>query len=261
MRVSQQLHQYQPSLNRRGAVIDFDTIIAYILFTSTIIMLVNFSLGLTAPFATSIELLNKEKSTITVRDMVDTTFLSTELSSLCDINYLNMRLLSVTYEIKSFAMPVTDSLNFSANSINGSVVFYRNGEELRVITGSVNEHKSINVNVIVSGSPSVSNLTLESNDSYSISADAFNNFIITLKSNVSNGDIDELIIKPVTGLVGFEITGVDLSNCFIGNLTLSNYCGDKGIQGKRTSFNRYGVMTDGRTDYGVKLTGDIWWTS
>jgi len=261
MKVTQRPRQYLKLSSRKAAVVDFDTIIAYVLFTSTIILLVNYSLGVTSPFATSIDILSNEKNTITVRDMVKTDFLVSDLESLCIVSYVNMRLLSVEYEVKSFEMPLNDAINFSANTINGSVVFYRNGNELRVITGSSDQSYLITVKVIVSSSPCVTNLTLDSGDSFNIQTDSFNNFMITINSTVSNGDLDEVIIKPVTGLVSFEITGVDLSNCFIGNLSIQDHCGRVGVTGRKTSFNRYGAMTDGRSDYGVKLTGDIWWTN
>jgi hypothetical protein len=117
------------------------------------------------------------------------------------------------------------------------------------------------VEVILQTDASVTNISLESDDSFSIIYDNFNNLLITLNSQVSNGDIDEVRIKPVQETVSFKIQGVDYSDCYIGELVTSDYCGTRGIKGPRTRFNRYGVMTDGRNNYYVTLVGDVWWTS
>ena len=74
-------------------------------------------------------------------------------------------------------------------------------------------------------------------------------------------DIDEIIISPVSGLTYLSISGAELSNCYIGSIPISDYCGTKAIKGTRTNFNRYGVLTDGRTDYYVKLVGEVAWTN
>ena len=82
-----------------------------------------------------------------------------------------------------------------------------------------------------------------------------------MDSEVSNGDIDEIMIKPVTGVVSFKVYGLDNTKTYIGSLVASNYCGTRGITGPHTSFNRYGIMSDNRAEYYVALTGDLWWTS
>jgi len=246
--------------DRKGAVIDIDIIIAYLLFITTIILMVNYTLTMTAPFTTSIESLGKEKNTITVRSLLRTDFGIDDFSDICNISYINLRRFSVTYEIKGFKMPFTDAGNFSPDSINGSVVFKRNEDELHILTGSLEESKSISVEVTTKSSASVTNISLETGDSFSIEYNDFDNLVVTLSSNVNNGDIDEIIIKPVNNIVSFRINGVDLSNSYIGNLKISDYCGTRGIVGSRTSFNRYGLMSDYRTEYYVKLIGDVWWT-
>ncbi len=260
MKVSLQRILCALKLSRKGTVIDFDLIISYVIFISTIIILITFALKMTSPFATSIETINKEKSTIAVQGLISNQFNVNNLDSICDVDYVNLRRLTVTYEIKGFNMPFIDDNNFLPNSINGSVVFKRDGSELHVLTGSSYQLKNIIVKVIFSGSASVTNISLESNDSFSVSYNSFNDLVVSLNSTVSDNDVDELIIKPINGLVSFQINGVNVNDCFIGNLSISNYCGVKGIRGSHTSFNRYGLITDNRTSYPVKLRGDIWWT-
>lgn len=246
---------------RKGAVVDIDIIIAYLVFISTIILMTNYSLRLTAPFATSINSLEKEKNTLAIRDEIITHFSINDFADVCDLDYLNLRRLSVSYEIKGFNMPFTDSNNFSPATINGSLVFQRQGEELRVKTGSVDLAKTINAQIIIPNSVSVYNVSLDTGDSFEIDFDPYDNVVVIFDSTVEDGDVDELIIEPVNGLVSFWINGVELSDCYIGDLKLNDYCGTRGISGTRTSFNRYGLMTDDYTSYYVKLVGDIWWTN
>lgn len=260
MKISEQRQQRKCLSGRHAAIVDIDTIVAYLIFITIIVFLINYIIGLTAPFSTSIEALEKEESTITVKDLVNTEFGIDELNNACNIDYVNMRRFLLTYEIKGFRMPFTDAGNFSPASINGSVVFVREGNALHVMTGSQATPKIITVEVTLSQGASVTNVSLESGDAFDLRYDEFSNFIVTLDSSVSNGDIDEIIIKPVNGLATFNVYDIDLSSTYIGTLQASNSCGTRGIIGKHTSFNKYGSISDERTSYPVKLTGDIWWT-
>lgn len=249
------------SVNRQGAVIDIDILVAYLLFITTVLLMINYTLSLTAPFSTSIESVEKEKNTVVLKGLVKNEFALSNLSSLCDeIDYVNLRLFSMTYEIKGFHMPFIDNSNVSPGSLNASVVFNRSNTELQVITGST-ESAVISIEVNAPNGASVTNVSLESNDSFSIINDDFGNSVVSVSSNVNSGDTDKIIIKPLSGVVSFRLTGANLSNSYVGDTLISDYCGTQGIRGPRTSFNRYGIMTDGRSDYYVTLTGDVWWTS
>ncbi len=249
------LQQYCKSQsNRKGTVVDFDLIVAYVIFISLILLFVNYSLKMTAPFATGAHSIEKEESTITVKDMIKNKFNVNNLDSICEINYTRLRRLAVTYKIKGFVMPFTDSMH------RGEVSFVRKGDELRVITNT-SEQENITIKIILPQSASVTNISLESNDSFNIGYDSLSNLVVTLDSKTGNNDEDEIRIRPVNGIVMFSIEGANLSDCYVGNIPLSNYCGTKGVLGPHTSFQRYGLMSDGRTDYYVELTGDAWWTS
>lgn len=261
MRVSQPLKQSRSGLSKKAAVIDIDIIVAYLLFISTVVLMVNYALGLTAPFSTSIESIEKEKNTIAVQGGLKTRFGMDEFNNLCDVSYVNLRRFSLTYEVKGFEMPYTDSNHIIPSHLNGSVVFQRSDQVLHVLTGSNSSTELISVEVVIPNEASVTNLTLEGGDSFSVDYDSFNNLLVTLDSTVSNGDVDEITIEPVNGFVGFRLYGINLSQCYIGTLPVTNYCGTKGITGPHTSFNRYGLITSGRTRYYVKLLGDLWWTS
>jgi hypothetical protein len=261
MKVLQRNQCWQSLSSKKGAVIDIDIIVAYLLFISVIILLVNFSLRLSAPFSTSIESIEKEKNTLTLMNNLRTEFNINDLSELCNLDYPYLRRLSVAYEIKGFEMPATDSEYFTPNSINGSVVFRRKSDELIIYTGSQVSDKTIIVEAILESDASITNISLESDDYYTIEYDNFNNLLITLNSRVVNGDVDEIRLWPVKGVVSLKVQGVDYSNTYIGKLKASDYCGVRGIAGPQTRFNRYGLMTDGRNDYYVTLVGDVWWTS
>lgn len=260
MRVLRPRKPFLSTLSKKAAVIDIDIIVAYLLFISTIILMINYALGLTAPFSTSIESIEKEKNTIAVRDGLKTRFGKNEFNSLCNVDYINLRRFSVTYEVMGFEMPYTDSEHFTPSHLNGSVVFWRENEVLHVATGSNASSEFITVEVVIPEDASVSNISLESSDSFSVDYDSFNNLLVILDSAVSDGDVDEITIKPVRGVVSFRLYGVNQTSCYIGLMPVSDYCGTRGIVGARTSFNRYGLMTDERTEYYIKLLGDIWWT-
>jgi len=252
---------YWSLLNKKGTVIDIDIIVAYLLFITIIVLMINYSLRLTAPFTTNIESIDKEKSTLTIEGLIDTSFGINEFDELCDFNYVGVRRFSVSYEIKGFEMPHIDVNNISPASINGSVIFKRDGDTLHVYTGSQHETKSVSVEVYTREEATATNNSLEPSDSLAVYYDQFDNLVIAFDSVVSEGDVDEVIIKPLKGIVSFNVNGVNKTSIFIGNLSASDYCGTRGIIGTRTSFNRYGLINDGQTNYYAKIMGDLWWTS
>ena len=260
MRIIRQNPHWLSQSNNKGAVIDIDLIIAYLLFITTVLALVNFSLSLTAPFANNVELINKEENTLTIRNMISNKISLSDFNNACEIDYLNMRLFSLEYQIKGFYMPFSDVNYYQPSNFNGSIVIRRDNNDIRLMTGSNETLQTIIVELVFDNEPSVFNISLEEQDFFLISKDDFNKETIMFQSTVENGDIDEIIIKGVSGLVSINYNGIT-DNVYLGTTKIVDYCGIRGIAGRTTSFSRFGVLNNEREDYYVTLRGDIWWTN
>lgn len=260
MRTTQQHPHWLSQSSRKGVVIDLDLIVAYLLFITTVLALINFSISLTAPFANNVEIINKEKSTIAVRNLVNNRISLSDFNDACSIRYLNMRLFSLEYQIKGFYMPFTDSEYYPPNTFNGSIIIVRENNDLHLMTGSNATIQTITVEMVFDNEPSVFNISLESADFFTITKDDFDKTIITMQSTVNNGDVDKITIKGANGLVSVNYNGVS-DNVYLGTTKITDYCGTRGIAGSTTSFSRYGILNNGREDYYATLRGDIWWTN
>ncbi len=258
MKTLKQRIGFRLKLNKQGAIIDVDLMIGYLIFISIVVLIINYTLRLTAPFNTNINSLNKEADTLTISEMINNKFSLSNFSDMCNINYTNLRRLTLTYVITGFKMPFIDE-NISHELLNGSLTLIRNNNELIINAGTNGSPRTIGLKIFSDNPVSITNKSLENNDSFTININDYGGVIIDAEFNVNKSDSDEIIIKPLNGIIGLRVYNVNLSNCFIGSVRISDYCGNKGLT-RSTSFNRYALISDNKTIYYAKLKGDAWWT-
>lgn len=245
--------------NKKGVVIDIDFLISYALFIFLVLILIQFVLSLMTPFQDNLLKISREKDTLAVSSLLINTLSINDFNSACSINYTNVKSLSVSYKIKGFFTPGYD-YGFNYPNISEGVVFYREGDSMRLLVGNSGAQKKITVQLTADKPVSVSELILESEDNVTISYDSFNNQVIILESIVGSNDLDELMFNVNSKtLFAPLISGTD--NIYLGLKPFNGSCGSKGILSPQTSFQRYGWLSSEQDIYPVIITGDVWWIS
>ncbi len=239
-----QQKQVCSSKSNKGQIINIDGVVAYSLFIGIVLFLVNYILNMTAPFTNNINWIIKEKNTEVVKNMFPNEFELNNLNDLCNINYTDLRRTYVKYTINSFFMPHYDN-----GSGVGDIIFIRNGSTL-----NLKINLSTPTKIILNFKPEAQ-ISGEINGTVSSTINNYNYQEITINASEAN-----LNIKPIEGLVIFEIKKQDLSNAYVGNVKISNSCGYY-YPSDHTSFNRFvRIINNNEIFYGF-LEGDLWWTN
>ncbi len=265
MKVLKRLLTSQLLSDKKGAVIDIDLIISYLIFMGLIIAVVQFTLGLVTVFSNDFRTLSREKNMLSASKLISAEFKASDINKLCnELNYTGIRVKHVEYEVLGFFMPKKDTAYELPNTgAEPKVLFLRDNNYLRVIVGSgAGSDTKVTVYVSMKYGTSVANKTLESGDSYTTYYDSKGYFVVKITSTVGNGDLDEIVIGPINNrtLIMPEVNNVTTSNVFVGDLSFNNSCGRTAIKGPQSSFLRYGTIMHDSELYPVKIKGDIWWT-
>ena len=265
MRDLKQLQMFKSLSDRKGAVVDIDLIVAYLLFMGLIIIVVQLTLGLIIPFSTDFRTLSREKNIVSASELISTDFKSSDINDLCnEMNYSNIRTKSVKYNILGFFMPKKDADYSMPNlSSDAGVLFLRDNNYLRVMIGSNGSPiTNVTLYLYMDYGTTVLNKSLESLENLSVYYDSLNNFVVKIQSRVSDGDIDEVLIGPFSKrtLVIPEVYNVSIGSQYVGDLRFNDSCGTRGFKGVQSSFTRYGTLMHAQEFYPIKINGDIWWT-
>lgn len=250
-------------LGRKGDIINIDLLIAYILFTLSLVLMVQFVIELIAPFSNEIEMLDLEKKTQTLQELVTNEFDLSNFNALCNLSLHGLVKKQINYTIKGFLLPSEDSTFINPSLEERGVTIVREGQNIRLLAGGIEPLNNASIKLIFPKIVDAENISLESPDNYTSRLDEYLNHIIEINLSFGGADSDELIIRTSLNepeLIIIEVKGLPKEYVYIGNTPFHSSCGNKSIGYEKTSFQDYGTMSHESNPYLINLEAELAWT-
>ncbi len=250
------------------AQVDFDLLLAYIVFIVFIAFIIKYVTSLLTPYTNTIDFSIHERNALKVyQNSIPKIFDYDGLYKLCNANASNLNGIEVVYSIKGIKLPAWDELSSLPNKTDGEIRILRKNENIDILTGSNSTEYNLTITLIFPYYSNVfmENSSVESLDSASLEKDAFKNDVITIKSNVKSGDVDEFILKtdsetsPFFIFIG-GIYGINHDKVFIGGVNINGSCTSGGAGYKQELYGNALMNINGSNTI-VEIIQRTWWLS
>ncbi len=241
--------------------LNIDLIVSYLLFIFFVAFLFQFILNLFTPFNNNIQAGREKQIGAIMMEKLEKEWDIDNIEEVCFFSNEQVESIKSEFYIEGFPIPDYDLCFNPPNQSEGGVVFYRQGNKIRIIAGA-EEEKNISLILVF---PERLHIAInpknnESNDNIELSTDRFGNNVLDAIFRVNQTDYDEIDISTSgEGMVFLEsIRGIDKGNVFIGDTPLKTGCGnDKG--GYSSIVEGFTTIKNHQQRFPARYKMKIWW--